>query len=272
MSIKKYNIVFLLFLLGITYSCSQQLNQLSDFEKDSIALCNMIPVEISQLEIPQTDSFSCVISHTGFTLMYDEIHKQSAWVAYELTKQKTTKITGRRNRFTPDPKLKLKSPDNKDYKKSGYDRGHLAPAADMAWSVESMKESFYYTNISPQIPSFNRGIWKKLEDLVRIWAVENEHIYVITGPVLDSNFTNIGDNKVTVPEAFYKVILDYTLPEIKAIAFIIPNQKGEKTLYEYAVSVKEVEEATGIDFFPQLPDCQEEIIERTVCKSLWTWR
>lgn len=269
---KKYNIALLLFLLGITFGYSQRLNQLSDFKKDSIALCNMIPVKISQLEIPQTNSTSCVISHTGFTLMYDETHKQSAWVAYELTKEKTKKVANRSNTFTADSKLKLSSADNKDYSKSGYDKGHLAPAADMAWSVESMKESFYFTNISPQIPSFNRGIWKKLEELVRVWAIENEHIYVITGPILTSDSTNIGNNKVTVPEAFYKVILDYTLPEIKAIAFIIPNQKGEKTLYEYAVSIKEVEEATGIDFFPQLPDKQEKIIERTVCKSLWTWR
>ena len=167
--------------------------------------------------------------------------------------------------------VKTNSADDHDYEGSGYDRGHLAPAADMGWSTITMAESFYFSNMSPQLPAFNRGIWKRLEELVRSWAIENKAVYVVTGPVLTSNLPSIGPDKVSVPKYFYKVILDYTDPDIKGIGFILPNASSGAPLQNYAVTIDSVEKVTGIDFFPALPDKQEKKIEKTLCIPCWSW-
>jgi endonuclease G len=142
----------------------------------------------------------------------------------------------------------------------------------MGWSTTAMAESFYYSNMSPQTPNFNRGIWKKLEELVRTWAIENNSIYIATGPVLTNNLQSIGPNKVSVPKYYYKVILDYTKPSIKGIGFILPNSGSKEPLQNYAVSINSVEKLTGINFFPLLPDKQEELIEKSLCIRCWSWK
>lgn len=226
---------------------------------------------IARLEIPMTEAGDIIIGHSGFSLLYNEEHEQACWVAYELTREEAAKVFDRTDKFIPDPKVTTLTANNKDYAGTGFDRGHLAPASDMGWSAEAMAESFYYSNMSPQVPGFNRGIWKKLEERVRTWAVENEVIYIVTGPVLTSGLNTIGANKVSVPEYYYKVILDYHEPEIKGIGFIFPNAKSNQPLHHFAVSIDSVEHFTGIDFFPALPDDQEDIIEKTICIPCWTW-
>ncbi len=223
------------------------------------------------LEIPRIKPNEKVIHRTGFSFSYNEDHEQANWVAYELTRQETTKIYHRTNRFKSDPLVETGTANDNDYKGSGLDRGHLAPAADMSWSLSTMRESFYYSNISPQYPSFNRGIWKVLEDQTRTWAIENEAVYIVTGPVLNAPFSTIGKNKVSIPKYFYKVILDYREPIIKGIGFIIPNTKSNLGIQSYALSIDSVEKFAGIDFFPALPDHQEKIIESSLDLKLWTW-
>ena len=196
-------------------------------------------------------------------------HEQANWVAYELTKKETRGKFKRTNKFIADSSISTGSATSQDYKKSGYDQGHLAPAADMAWSKTAMKESFYYSNMSPQLPSFNRDIWKKLEEHVRDWAVDDKAVYVVTGPVLTEGLSTIGPNKVSVPKYYYKVILDYTLPEIKGIGFIMPNAGSKKPLKTYAVTIDSVEKFTGIDFFYRLPDDQEGVIEESMDTGAW---
>ena len=224
-----------------------------------------------KLEIPKTNSKDKIITHTGYSLLYNEIHEQADWVAYQLTKEETTKLYERTNKFILDPKVNTITASDSDYKGSGYDRGHLAPASDMGWSSIAMKESFYYSNMSPQNPSFNRGIWKKLEELVRTWAVENNNIYIVTGPVLKDELTSIGNDKVSVPKYYYKVILDFSQPSIKGIGFVLPNLGSKESLKNYAVSIDNVEKYTGIDFFPLLQDKQENLIESTLCIECWSW-
>jgi endonuclease G len=227
---------------------------------------------ITKLELPQTNSKDKIISHAGYSLSYNETHEQANWIAYVLTKEETNKLFNRTNKFLSDPMVDTGTASQKDYEKSGYDRGHLAPASDMSWSAAAMAESFYYSNISPQTPSFNRGIWKNLEGLVRTWAIENKTIYIATGPVLTNTLQSIGPNKVSVPNYFYKVILDYTKPSIKGIGFILSNSGSKEKLQKYAVSIDSVEELTGIDFFPLLPDSQEELIEKSLCINCWSWK
>jgi len=183
-------------------------------------------------------------------------------------------LTGERaersDNFRIDPEIPTGSATPDDYKRSGYDRGHLLPAADMSWSPEAMSLTFLMSNMSPQEPSFNRGIWKKLEARVREWAVEDGLIYVVTGPVLEDGLPEIGTDRVSVPRYFYKVILDYQEPDIKGIGFVMANQKSKLDIYHYAVSIDSVEKLTRLDFFPALPDEFEETIESTVNLSLWS--
>ena len=215
---------------------------------------------------------SKIIEHDHYTLGYNEEHEQASWVAYRLTDhQIQNPITKRKDNFRSDPKVKTGSAALSDYKGSGYDRGHLAPAADFKWSATAMSESFYMSNMSPQVPGFNRGIWKNMESTVRNWAVENDEIYIVTGPVLGNTLGSIGSNRVSIPSQYYKVILDYKKPDIKGIGIIMPNEKSDASLSFYAVSIDEVERVTGIDFFPELPDKIEERIERNINVTNWSW-
>jgi len=239
---------------------------------DSIPLYTTKTSDIAKLEFPKTNSKEVIINHLGYSLVYSEPDEQAKWVAYELTKEETNKLYERTDKFIPDPYVKTKTANDKDYEGSGYDRGHLAPASDMGWSATAMAESFYYSNMSPQAASFNRGIWKKLEEQVRNWAIEYEKVYVVSGPVLKSGLPYIGANKVSIPNYFYKVILDYTQPDIKGIGFIMPNTGSSLPLQNYAVSIDSVENFTGIDFFSSLPDNQEEIIEKSLCLNCWDWK
>ena len=213
-----------------------------------------------------------IISHTAYTLKYSEKHEQASWVAYTLKSSHTSGTVGRTNDFRVDYKVKTGSASLSDYKGSGYDRGHLAPAGDMKWSSTVMSESFYMSNMSPQHPSFNRGIWKKLEGNVRNWASDNGEIYVVTGPILIGHYSTIGYNGVSIPNYYYKVILDYREPELKGIGFILPNQKSSQSLQSFAITIDEVERKTGIDFYHALPDGIENQIESTIDISKWSFR
>jgi len=229
------------------------------------------PAKIPHLELPAITNKDAIVTHLGYSLSYNEKHEQANWVAYELTAEETQRGVTRTNDFRPDNAVTTGSATNADYQASGYDRGHMAPAADMSWNVQAMEESFFYSNMSPQVPGFNRGIWKKLEERVRQWALENRNIYVVTGPVLTGDLPVIGPEKVSVPRYYYKVILDYTQPELKGIGFIMPNASSTRPLESYAVPIDSVEKVTGINFFSALPDKQEQAIEKTVCIPCWSW-
>ena len=236
-----------------------------------ILLLSPIFAYSQQLELPPPMGGE-IEHHTGYSLEYNENTEQPYWVAYELTAKEVSGTVKRKNAFRPDPAISTGSAELSDYKGSGYDRGHLAPAADMKWSDQAMSESFFMSNMSPQNPSFNRGIWKKLEDLVREWAVENDKILIATGPIFQgSSYKTMGANNVAVPTHYYKVILDYTQPELKGIGFILANEKGSNYLQEYAYSIDQVEKVTGIDFFYQLPDDIEESLESQLDLQQWSW-
>jgi len=195
-----------------------------------------------------------IISYTGFTLSYDEEEEQAAWVAYILTAREVESgNTERTDNFRSDRQIRTGSASPDDYRASGYDRGHLAPAADMAWSADAMSESFFMSNMSPQVPAFNRGIWKKLETAVRDWAVSCDSVYVISGPVLNNVEGHIGTNNVGIPGYYFKVILDLSPPN-KMIAFLLPNAASKESVYRYAISVDSLEAYTGYDFFAGVND------------------
>jgi len=210
-----------------------------------------------------------LIRHTGFTVSYNEHWRLPNWVGYELTREKTGGKAKRQSRFLKDPHVKGVCAIHGDYTKSGYDRGHMAAAADMAWSELSMKESFYLSNVCPQHPDLNRRKWKELEDKVRDWAVADSAIIIVCGPVVADRCETIGKNRISVPYQFFKVILSpYTDPP-RAIGFLFDNQRATGDLINYAVTVDSVERVTGLNFFSVLPDEIEEFVEKAFDASAW---
>lgn len=219
---------------------------------------------------PAYSSDDDIIEHAFYSLSYDEKNEQAQWVAYKLTRSNLNNAKfKRKDNFRSDPDVKSASASVTDYKGSGYDRGHLAPAADFTWTEQGMDESFFMSNMSPQDPAFNRGIWKKLEEKVRTWAKQEGELFVVTGPVFKEKRKKIGKNKVAVPSHYYKIVLDISGNDIKAIGFILPNEKSSQQLSFFAVSVDDVEDITGLDFFPLIPDDLENQIESSYQYNLW---
>lgn len=276
-----YILPFLLFNCGLV--CAQQEATTTDGRKVILysngtwkpawkgSASDLHPVPASHPELPAANAHEKTITHTGYTLSYNTTYHIANWVAYQLTAEETVPVVKRNNHFVPDPQLTCCNISNADYKDSGYDRGHLAPAGDMCYSFQTMVESFYLSNMAPQVPGFNRGIWKKLEEQVRQWAIDNKVVYVVTGPVLSKGLPAIGPDGITVPSRFYKVILDYTEPDIKGIGFIMSNEESREPIRNFTVTIDSVEKLTGIDFFYQLPDQQEKVIESTLDLSKWSW-
>lgn len=209
------------------------------------------------------------VRHTWYVLGYNEDHEQAEWVAYELTRDHLNENWAERtNAFRPDPSVRTESATPRDYTGSGYDKGHLCPAADMAFNESAIDETFFMSNMSPQVPGFNMGIWRELEELTRDWARRFKHLYVVSGPVLTlSNLGQIGFSKVTVPAGYYKVLL--APDQRKAIAFILPNQVSEKPVMDFACNIDRVEKVTGIDFFPKLLKGLDEELEASLDKDAW---
>ncbi len=260
-SIKNHTLKILLnlFLGGLLISCS---SKSADNPKLKSSDFNFLPISTTK----------SVVQHKYYTLSYDEKHEQAEWVAYVLNKDHIVSNKIKRPYFEQDPKVKTGSADWRNYKKSGYSRGHLMPAGDRKFNKEAFNETFLTSNISPQKFDFNAGVWNRLEQKTRYWAQKYDEIYVITGGILSDNLETIGYENVAVPKYFYKVLLDYTQPEIKAIAFLVPHEKSDKALYEFVTSIDEIEALTGIDFFPALPDDLENKLESTTDYKRWSFR
>ena len=212
-----------------------------------------------------------LIKYKGFHLSYDESSEQALWVSYILTKEMLQHSNvNRTNDFREDTMVITYSAALSDYKKSGYDRGHLVPAADMKWSGQTMSESFLLSNMSPQKPKFNRGIWKKLEGKVRKWAMRDEMICISTGPLFIEVIDTIGENEVLVPSHYFKVIMDVFPPEYKGIAFIMENKQSNKPLLDHAVSIDSLEKLMDANFIEQVPDDIEYLVESKL--DIYKWK
>ncbi|TCZ71777.1 DNA/RNA non-specific endonuclease [Flaviaesturariibacter aridisoli] len=230
------------------------------------------PVAVTGLEIPARRNSDTPVPHEGYALGYRSDARQAAWVAYLLTAQEVAAAhEPRTNNFRPDPAVPGGTADNSDYEGSGYDRGHLASAEDLSYSRRSMSQSFYYSNMSPQVPAFNRGVWRRLEELVRFWATAYDSIYIVSGPVLEPGLPVIGPHHVAVPRYYYKAVLRYGHNGTEGIAFLLRNEPSAATLKSFAVPIDSVESVTGLDLFPQLPDETEIRVEGKVREKEWRW-
>ena len=260
--------VLILIYIWMRPENGQLAGSLSEAPSPPALVCHLPDIE-SGYPWLQNDS-SQLLKYSGFHLAYNEAYEQASWVAYILTTDKVLNgMAERTDNFRSDTNVWTLSASLSDYRGSGYDRGHLAPAGDMQWDEQAMSESFLMSNMSPQVPQFNRQLWRYLESQVRDWAVSNDSIYVVTGPVFNGLDSFIGENKVGVPKYYFKVILDISYPSYKGIAFLMENAKLEGDIMDYAISIDSLELFTGYDFFPAQDKMSFDWIEENLDLSAW---
>ena len=227
-------------------------------QKNSFEVKQGLEIPTSKANVP-----SLLLYREGYTTSYNADTRTPNWVAWHLTANHTNGPAKRKGIiFQADEDILAPRVDTYDYMRSGYDRGHMCPAGDNHWSQKAMEQSFLMTNICPQVPALNSGLWNTIEKQCRTWAQVYGDVYIVCGPIyFNQKHKTIGKNKIQVPEAFFKVVLRLK-DEPKAIGFICRNAsaKGRKKT-DYVNSVDEVERITGMDFFSQLPDDIEQQIE-----------
>lgn len=207
--------------------------------------------------------------YTGFKLSFNKENKTPNYVAWELLGSEISNNHERSNNFWQDPDIEG-CPTHKDYTHSGYDRGHLCPAADQKWSAEAMSDCFVMANICPQDHQLNAGAWNTLENKERQWALRDSALIIIAGPVYINELAKtIGDAKVRVPDAFFKAFLAPYVEKPRAIAFVYPNMASPGNMAQYAMSIDDLEEMMGYDFFSSLPDDIETRVEASYSFIEW---
>ncbi|ALM08038.1 endonuclease [Sediminicola sp. YIK13] len=216
-----------------------------------------------------TSTTGVIIDHNYYSLSYSEPFEQAEWVAYELKKEYITYDDRKRPYFIEDPRVRTKSADWKNYRGSGYDRGHLCPAGDMRFSEAAYNQTFYTSNISPQENAFNGGIWNRLEQKVRYWTKTYDSVFVVTGGVLEEGLQEIGEEDVAVPKLFYKIIAKGNIDNLEVLGFLMPHKDSALPLEKFLVPVDSLETLTGIDFFEKLPNDREERLEKEVHIKGW---
>ena len=244
---------------------SEQPSELITTVRDDLQSPTLL--ETPRFEVPRSER---IIEHEGFRISYNQGWLIPNWVAYELTKEETRGTIDRTNYFDVDPTLGGRQAKFADYSHTGYDRGHMAPAGDMKWSKAAMDASFYLTNICPQDHNLNKGDWNDLEIACRRWARKYGRAWIVTGPIVTSREPKtIGRNRVTVPDAFFKVVLVPKGKSYEAIGFVMDNKAGNGQYMDDCRSIDDVENLTGIDFFYALPDDVEDDVESTFNLKVW---
>ncbi|NSW45703.1 MAG: DNA/RNA non-specific endonuclease [Bacteroidales bacterium] len=231
-----------------------------------------IQEQLKKYAIPKITEEGFLVYHSAMALFYIEKYGQSKWVAHMILPDIATGIETRTNDFRQDSLISVGTPDKIDYFNSGYDRGHLAPSADFRWSRKALSESYYYSNMSPQKPEFNRGKWSQVEDFLRQYVIYSGHpIFVITGGLLNDTIKkSIGiKKKIKVPPYFYKIAVDLETKPAQAIAFYMLNGTNTKPIISYTIPIDSIEKKTGIDFFYLLPDTLENRLEAMNDVTLW---
>ena len=228
------------------------------------------PTPFPELLLPESTT-GALVTHQHFTLSYHERYEQAEWVAYVLKKEHLTNHERERPYFIEDPNVRTKSADWRNYRGSGYDRGHLVPAGDRRFSEFAFKETFYTSNIAPQRNDFNAGIWNELEKMVRSWCRISGTVNVITGGVLEPSLDRIGEEGVAVPDFYYKIVILGSGDSIRVACFLLPHRNTTSSIASHLVTVDELEKRTGIDFFPSLPDTIENRIESEIAKTSWSF-
>lgn len=242
--------------------------------KNLLILLLLLPIHLfAQLNefLPESTYDDDLRFLTEYTVSYNLKNKQPNWVAYELTEAEAQLDRDRCDCFKQDKMIRTAA--NKDYLNSGYDRGHLSPAAHNNVSDKVNEESFNLLNICPQIPAFNRGIWKNLESWTTDQAIVYGKVFIVTGPILVKNshvMAKTGVNKdIPVANAYFKVILRVNETKAYGVGFVIPQSIKTGALTDYMFSINVIESLTGIDFFHMMDDKAENFAESRYYKNDW---
>ena len=264
---KLYSIAAILIILGV-YAYEHFI--VEEEKTETVLEGKTVKSNTNKYFLP-TSTTGQIVHHKGYSLSYSEAYEQAEWVAYELQKSHLSKTNYKRPYFEIDESVETGAADWRNYKNSGFDRGHLCPAADRSYNQCIHDETFLTSNISPQEHEFNAGIWNTLEQKVRYWASKYNGVFVVTGGVLETGLKTIGYEEVAVPNQFYKIILDNNNGNVKMIAFLLSHKNSNAPLYSFVVSVDDIESLTGIDFFPNLDDSLENAIEASVSYKDWSF-
>lgn len=225
---------------------------------------------LDEVVTPKLDDAQ-LLEYPGFKVLYSNDHRQPYFTSWILTGEHAkSRAVDRANNFRPDPRAKKPS-QLADYRRSGYDRGHMAPSADFRYALEPQESTFFLTNISPQASELNTRAWERLEEQCRTWAKRDSVIVIIAGPILSDRLSHTIGNGVTVPERFFKVVLAPYANPPRAIGFIMPNSKVQGGVQATVVTVDQVEAITGYDFFSALPDDIEEQVESKAVYHHWQY-
>ncbi|QNK76224.1 DNA/RNA non-specific endonuclease [Winogradskyella sp. PAMC22761] len=262
-----YTIIAIIIVIGI-YSYDFFIEQKA--KEEIVTEGKTVKESTNEFYLP-TSTTNQIVHHQNYSLSYSEPHEQAEWVAYELKSAHLSSTNRKRPYFEIDDTVKTGAAHWRNYKKSGYDKGHLCPAGDRRFTKAAYDETFLTSNISPQEHQFNAGVWNRLEQKVRYWAKKNDGIFVVTGGILKDNLKTIGDENVSVPNQFYKVILDNTNGKIKMLAFLMDHENSSLPLYKFVVPVDSLETLTGIDFFPELDDSIENKLEASSSYKSWSF-
>ena len=222
---------------------------------------------VEKVEIPAYDASEDIVEHLGYTASYNHTTLCPDWVAWELTAEETNGTYEQGRQFSRDPDVAFPKASREDYSNSGWDKGHMAPHADMKWSRQAMTESDYFTNVCPQDKQMNAGAWRKIEEMTRRIAKRYGAVYVVCGPVFDSDeHRYIGPACVHVPDRFFKALAVSTPEGYRAVGFLVENSPQSFLPRHYAVTVDSVEVVTGRNLFPSLPEEAEGLFDWNVWK------
>lgn len=228
--------------------------------------------DMSDAPVVQDMEGTLLIEHEGFSLLFDTRTLCPRWVAWELTAGETRgKVSREGINFMEDEKVpKPYQVTSYDYNGGHYGRGHMCPAGDMKWSQQAMQDCHYMTNICPQTAELNKNWWEHLERACRRWARQEGSVQIVCGPIFPAQPKLFGKrHKISVPEAFFKVVLSLKEGEEKALGFYYTNDDSPQQMEDAVRSVDEIEQMTGIDFFSNLPDAQEDRLEAMTDLNAW---
>ena len=213
---------------------------------------------------------SLLLRNIGYCVGFSEERRNPIWAAYKIVRKEDTSPYKRPSRFKKD-KRTMAQVQHKDYTKSGYDRGHLAPnsAISSCYGRKAQLETFLMSNITPQRPNLNRKLWQKLEKFEIKWANDYEEIWVFTGPIFDEHIEKLKSG-VEIPDAFFKILIDERKGNLRTLAFIVPQDiTGKEPLKTFLTNIDEVEKLSHLDFLAPLSDKNENYLEAQTAKALW---
>lgn len=254
----------------------------SEIEQLKLAQC----MELLQVPgFPKSPKSLEIVKHSAYAIGFDCEYKMPAWTFHVVTPDITFGNVSRTNDFRPDSSVSCGSSNDSDYFTRevnpdgkvnflgyGFDRGHLVPSADFKWSPTGLSETYFYSNMTPQRPQFNRESWAEIEGLVRkLVDAEKKTLYVLTAPIFSKDMKTVerSVHQVKIPDWHYKIVADLSLDTPRGMAFLMPNRKCEGRPSSYVVSIDSIEKLTGLDFFPKLSESMQQSIEGKADFNAW---